>query len=60
MCYSIDAIEANAIKFIFSDHATSGSLGLSSIKCVISHLLGVARAMETMFCSFNYTPCKIP
>ena len=32
MCSSIDAIEANAIKFIFSDHATSGSLGLSSIK----------------------------
>ena len=32
ICHSGDAIEANAIKSIFSDQATSGSLALSSTK----------------------------
>lgn len=36
MYYSGDAIEANAIKHIFSDHATSGALALSSTKVNLS------------------------
>ena len=36
ICHSGDAIEANAIKSVFSDHATSGSLALSSTKVKFS------------------------
>ena len=40
MLYSGDAVEASAIKSIFSDHATSGALALSSTKVKLgSHKL---------------------
>jgi len=57
--YSGDAIEANAIKTIFSEHATSGSLALSSTKVNLgtSNQIDTFRRIITIF--FQHSLCHI-
>jgi 3-oxoacyl-[acyl-carrier-protein] synthase II len=43
-----DKFETMAIKTVFGEHATSGSLVVSSTKCVTGHTLGAAGGVEAV------------